>query len=348
MPPLPESPAAERLARLERFLAQDPGNPHLLAETWEAALAAGERAAAQRCIATAERLQLDAVPWAWRRALAALFAGDAARARAEAAALLSKVSDVATLGHVQALWLRACHHLGALDDAWAWTMQQRQDGRLQPLAAGVAALVAVDLERLAEAKELADLALAAADAPPEAQVARAYAALADDDAALAAQLLEHALARHPDDGRTWSALGMVSLRNGAFVQARERLEQATRRIPGHIGSWHALGWTCLLQQDLPGARQAFTQALALDRNFAESHAAMALVDTALGQHEDAEQSLARAERLDRNGATARYVRALRAGALRGDADVRAFAARLLRGSRVPPGRLRARIESPDP
>lgn len=347
MPALQDSPAATRLSRLEGFLAQDPANPHLLAETCETALAAGQLALAQRCIAAAERLQLDALPWGWRRALASLFAGEAARARDEAAALLPLARDPQSLGHVQALWLRACHHLGALEEAWAWMEQQRRSGQLQPIAAGVAALVAVDLERLDDARSLADLSLAAGDAPAEAQVARAYAALADDDAPLAADLLARALASHPEDGRTWSALGMVSLRVGALPQARERFERATRRIPRHVGTWHALGWTCLLQQDVPAAHGAFAQALALDRNFAESHAAMALVLTAQGQHAQAEEHLARAERLDRDSATARYVRALRSGELREGADVRAFAARVLRGARVPAGRLRARIDKAD-
>ena len=57
MPALQDSPAATRLSRLEGFLAQDPANPHLLAETCETALAAGQLALAQRCIAAAERLQ---------------------------------------------------------------------------------------------------------------------------------------------------------------------------------------------------------------------------------------------------------------------------------------------------
>lgn len=344
MPPLEDVSAAARLARLEGFLAQDPANLALLAETCDLALAAGRHAVARRCIATAQGLQSGALPWAFRAALASLLAGDAAQARERAAALLARAPDPASLGHVQALWLRASHHLGALDEAWAWSVRQRRSGQLQPLAAGVAALVAVDLERLDEARELADLALAGGEPPREAQVARAYAALAEDDAALAADLLERALAQDPEDGRTWSALAMVSLRSGALAQARERFTQATRHIPGHIGTWHGLGWTCLLQQDVAGARHAFEQALALDRNFAESQAALALVCAAQGQHAQAGQHLERAERLDRGSATARYVRALRAGELREGADLRAFAARLLRESPIPRGRLRARIE----
>jgi Flp pilus assembly protein TadD len=331
MPEISSTDSVQRLRRLEHYLAQDPANPYLLADTCDAALAAGEQDAALRCIAEAQRLQLDPVPWTYRRGLAALFAGEAERCRQLVEPLLDTTSDLETLGHLQALWLRASHHHGALAVAWEWAQQQRQQGRLQPVAAGVASLVAIDLERLEDARTLSDIALRSPHPPPEAQVARAYVALADDDAARAGQLLESAIARHPGDGRTWSALGMVSLRATDLPQARQRLERATALIPAHIGTWHALGWTCLLQQDRPGAHAAFAQALQLDRNFGENHAAMALVFTLEGRDAEAEHHLERAERLDRAAPTARYVRALRSGELR-DADaVRAFAAGLLQG-----------------
>ena len=339
----PDPEAAQRLRRLQGYLAQDPANPFLLSDTCDAALAAGDFAAAASCMDRAERLQLDPIAWTARRALGALCTGDAQQCRALVESLLDATNDANPLAQLQALWLRACHHLGALGEAWEWTQQQLQQDRLQPLAAGVASLMAIDLDRMEDARALADRALhRAVPPPPEALVARAYVALADDDAALAAKLLEHAAARQPDDGRIWSALGMVSLRNGALQEARGRFEQAVRRIPQHIGSWHALGWTCLLQQDLPGAQAAFAAALDRDRNFGENHAAMALVFTLLGRDGPAEHHLQRAERLDRGAPTARYVRALRSGELK-DADAtRAFAAGLLRARGMPAGKLRDR------
>jgi tetratricopeptide (TPR) repeat protein len=331
MPAIPPADGIQRLRRLENYLAQDPANPYLLADTCDAAIAAGEQPLALRCIAEAERLQLDPVPWTYRRALAALFAGDPGLCRKQLEPLLDTTSDVETLGHLQALWLRASHHLGSLAVAWEWALQQHRQGRLQPVAAGVASLVAIDLERLEDARSFSDIGLRAVNPPPEAQVARAYVALADDDPGYAGQLLESAIARHPQDGRTWSALGMVSLRATDLPQARQRFERATGLIPRHIGTWHALGWTCILQQDLSAAHAAFAQALQLDRNFGENHAAMALVFTLEGRDGEAGHHLERAERLDRAAPTARYVRALRSGELR-DADaVRAFAARLLQG-----------------
>jgi len=342
MPTDPES--AQRLRRLQGYLAQDPANPQLLADTCDAAIAARELQAAARCMEAAESLRLDPVAWTWRRALAALLAGDAQACRTLVEPLRDAAVDDAQLrGRLQALWLRACHHLGVLAEAWDWAVAQQGQDRLTPFAAGVASLVAIDLGRLEDARVLAERALRdAGAAPPEALVARAYVALADDDAASASRLLEQAAARQPEDGRIWSARGMVSLRQAALPEARERFERAVRLIPQHVGSWHALGWTCLLQDDVAGADAAFGQALERDRNFGENHAAMALVRTLQGRDADAEQRLQRAERLDRAAPTARYVRALRAGELQDAEAIRAFAARLLRAPGMPAGKLRDR------
>lgn len=355
---------ATRLRQLQGYLAQDPANAHLLAEVCDAALAAGEHDAALSAIEVAEAHQLEPAAWLHRRAhvamarcewdealallarvqalaghhpallhdvaLVHLCAGHHAACRdAVAPAIAQPGIDAEVLGRLQVLWLRSMHHLGLLPEAWQWVEQQQASGRLQRQAMGVAALVAIDLERFPAATALADEALLEPQPTAEALVSAAYVALARRQADRAAGLLRRALQVNPRDGRTWSALGLASLLAGEVSEARRHLEQAIRTLPGHIGTWHALGWACLLLQDLAAARNAFAHALELDRNFGESHAAMALVLLMEGSAGESAHHLRVAERLDTRSVTAGYVRALAGGQLGDARSVRALAERLL-------------------
>ncbi|MBL0392083.1 tetratricopeptide repeat protein [Ramlibacter monticola] len=363
----PSSSAAIRLERLAGYLAQDPSNPALLAEACEAAIGCGEHARAEGYIARAERLDLDAAPWLFRRARIAI----ARRELRQAAELLERVRALAgehpvpahDLAHVrllqgefeacralvqpwldaapgaqapaeqvqalQLLWLRAMHRLQSLDEAMAWAMAQEAAGTLQPAARGAASLIAVDLEDFAAARRLADAALAAEPGQLEAQVARGSVALAEGDPALASQLLQGALERNPEDGRIWSGLGLASLQAQDFPLAESRLERATRSMPDHVGTWHALGWARLLQGKRVEALQAFRQALAIDRNFAETHGALGLVLGLMGEAAEALHHLDTADRLDPANVTGRYARALLAGQAGERAALERLARRLL-------------------
>ncbi|HEX2547972.1 MAG TPA: tetratricopeptide repeat protein [Ramlibacter sp.] len=356
-----------RLAILQGFLSEDRDNAALLADTCDEAIAAGEHAAADRLLAHSLVLALDDVAWTARRVRLALarHAWDEALARlqqlrqrsGEHPALAHDVAyvhfrrgafaecqqaiepwlvpdalalqDEAVRTALQVLWLRAAHHQGALvparDRASSWS----EHACLSPAAAGVAALVALDLADFAAAKILADTALRAGALTTEALVARACAALAEGETAAAQAWLGQALQLHPDDGRTWSALGMASLQARDPAAARTQFARATHVMPTHIGTWHGLGWSCLLLQDRVGALAAFEQALALDRTFSESQAAVGLVLMMSGRADEAEHHLARAERLGGGNVTGRYARALQSGQLK-DADaVRELAERLL-------------------
>jgi Flp pilus assembly protein TadD len=374
---------AGRLAQLQGYLAQDPHNAHLLADVCDAALAAGDHEAALRVIETAQQLQLDSGPWLHRRAhvamarcewqdalavlerlrgssgnhaavvhdiaLVHLCAGDYTACRdALAPALAAPGIDDAMLGRLQALWLRASHHLGQLAQAWEWVEQQQAESRLQRHAMGVASLIAIDLERFAAAGALADQALVDPQPAAEALVAAGYVALARGQTGQAASLLQRAVQDRPRDGRAWSALGLASMRAGDIAGARSHFERAIRTISGHIGTWHALGWACIALQDMPAARSAFTQALELDRNFGESHAAMALMLLMEGRGSEAEHHLRVAERLDPRSVTAGYVRALQSGGLADAKSVRALAERLLDRPGFFGGRLSDSLPPPPP
>ncbi|MEJ8837145.1 tetratricopeptide repeat protein [Ramlibacter sp. AN1133] len=359
------SSAAERLQRLVAYLEQDPANATLLAEACDAAIACGRHEQAEAFICEAERLQLDAAQWMFRRARIAI----ARRELSRAADLLESVGSVAgdhpvlahDLGYVhllqdnaqacrdivqpwleaslgdapeqrgalQLLWLRAMHRLQELDEAMAWAKAQAAAGTLQPKAAGAASLIALDLEEFAEAREWADAALAAEPEQVEALVARGSVALAMGEPAKAGQLLQQALARNPEDGRTWSALGMASLQAQHLPQAQAQLEQAVRTMPAHVGTWHALGWARLLQGDRAGALEAFRAALEIDRNFAETHGALGLVLGLAGQGAESTFHLDVADRLDAANVTGRYARALLAGEVRDREALARLARRLL-------------------
>jgi len=337
---------AARLESLQGYLQQDPHNPVLLAEACETAIAAGAAEQAQAHIAVAERLQLDAPAWTFRRARLCI----AQRQFAAAVELLQQLR--ATLGEhpvlahdlayvallqqdpqrcrdllapwlqhgddehreaLQVLWLRATHRLGEVQQGWAWVRQALDTGSLRPAAQGIASLLAIDADDFPAARRLAEQALKCASIPPEALVALATIALADGELPWARRLLQQALQSNPDDGRSWCTLGLAHLRAQELAQAEECLERGLRAMPGHIGSWHALGWARLLQRDLAGAQEAFGQALALDRNFAESQAAVGLVLALQGRATEAERHLELAGRLDRASVTAQYARLVLVG-----------------------------------
>ena len=353
------SNAAARLVRLECYLREDPANVALLADACDAAIEAGEPAHALAHFAAAESLAVDPHAWTFRRARFCIAQGDLHRAGELLETLCEATAEHAVLAHdfayvaflqddfhlcrerlgpwlddgaldaIQALWLRATHRLGLVQEGWSWARERMAEGKLLPGAQGVASLLAIDADDFVAACVLAEAALASQPLQGEALVARATVALAQRETVLAGQLLARALQGNAADGRAWSMLGFASLQAQELGQAEAQFETALRTMRSHIGTWHALGWTRLLRQNLAGALQAFEEALALDRNFAESHGALGLV---LGLHGDgpqAEHHLAVADRLDPQNVTGRYARALLKGDVRDAQKLQDWVARLL-------------------
>jgi Flp pilus assembly protein TadD len=310
------SSASARLERLAGYLRQDPANASLLADVCDAALACGRHELAASCLDTGEGLSPDAQGWGRRRARLCMARGDLDRARTLLERLLAEGADdpvllhdlayvhllqgdaaaardllrpwVAdgprgaalppeALGWLQCQWLRACHHLGLLQEASDWTQRAQTAGVLQPDAAGVASLVALDADESETAAMLADVALGADGGQYEALLTKGSVVLAAGDPAGAADFLRRALERGPDDGRAWSTLGFASLLTRDFRAAREQLERAVRALPDHGQTWQALGWARLALGDHPGARVAFNTALQLDAQDATCGLAHALL-----------------------------------------------------------------------
>ena len=330
-------PASARLHRLAGYLSHDPANAGLLAEACEEAMACGRHEQAATYIATGERLAPGAAEWKFRLAQLSIATRDLARARTlleelrttarTDAVLLHDLAYVHFLqedaagacellrpwmedfvqqaalapevaGRLQALWLRACQERGALDEAWAWTRQAQAAQALLPAAAGVASLVALDLEELASARTLADSASRSDPAQPEALVTLGSLSLAARSPGEARAFLQQALARKPGDGRALSALGFACLLGRDFPSASEALERAVKAMPAHAQTWLALGWSRLLLRDMAGALSALRSALQLDPDDAQVHGALALALALSGDTAAAMRQAEQGEALD--------------------------------------------------
>jgi tetratricopeptide (TPR) repeat protein len=333
--------SAQSLARLQGYLATDPGNLTLRAELFAAALGSGNFALAQQ--QTTWVLSRTPTDFVWRHRLATLDmaqleweeAGfilqslldegqtdpvisynlayvDFARGRvAEAAVRLRPMlrQPVAALPGVLPLLMRCLHRSGEVDEALA-LFDLHAGANPSEQACGVASLLAIDGGRIAQAKALAENALAREPAQHEARVARATVALGERDADRALADLSVAVRGHPTDGRILSAIGMAQLLKLRLEEARAAFLQAVQYMPGHIGTWHGLAWCELLRKNLPAARNAFESALALDESFGESHGGMAVVQALGGEPVAAAQSIRRANGLDPSGLSARFAQAV--------------------------------------
>ncbi|MBK6006913.1 tetratricopeptide repeat protein [Ramlibacter ginsenosidimutans] len=342
-------PPSPRLVRLAGYLAQDPANAGLLAEACEEAMACGRHEQAAAYIESGERLAPGAAEWRFRLAQWSIATRDLARARSlleelrasargdavlvhdlayvrllegDAAAacellqpLLDDFPPHLTLppelaGRSQALWLRACHERGALDAAWAWTCEAQAAKRLAPVAAGVASLIALDLDELASARSLADFALQSDPRQPEALVARGSLALAARSPDEARGFLQQALARKPQDGRTLLAWGFACLLERDFPAACDALERAVQAMPSHAQSWVALGWTRLLLGETAGALAALRSAVQLDPADAQAHGALALAHAVSGDADGAAREATQGEAIDASDALCKLAREL--------------------------------------
>ena len=236
---------------------------------------------------------------------------------------------------LQQLWLRALHHEVQLDRAMAWTAGVERRGLLDPQAAGVASLVAIDADDFPAAQRWAALSLSNGGPddppPPEAFVTQASLALAARDSEQARGFADAALQRHPGDGRAWSTRGFAALLANDLTGASDAFRRALAAMGQHIGTWHGQGWTQILQGQLAEARRSFETAVELDRNFGESHGGLAVVLAMQGEREQAQAQAELALRLDKANVSGRYAQALLSGDIKDAKDLQRLARRLLGG-----------------
>lgn len=241
---------------------------------------------------------------------------------------------------LQQLWLQALHHDGQLARAMTWVRQAEDRHELDPRAAAVASLIALDASDFAAAQRWSAVSPGGAlwqEQPVEALVTQASLALAARDVKRAIELADAAVALRPDDGRAWSARGLAALLAGDLEAARTAFVRALSTMARHVGTWQGLGWTQILLGDLPAARISFDAALALDRNFAESHGGLAVVLALQQLREEAESHAALALRLDKANVSGRYASALLSGEVEEASDLQRLARHLLGGRAAPLG-----------
>ena len=368
VPSKPDTPVAlrTRLARLESYVVADPLNASLLADAFDTAMALGDYKAAQRIVDRAAGL-FEAQPeqrpyWTFRQAsidMATHADEDARRLleslrdegvdepaiavniaqlafrRGDTQAGLAALEPLAAQGRLPvegvALRLRGLHRQGKVDDALRWLETVPAERKASPAITGIASLLALDADRVADAKAWSAQALAVDAAQREALVAAASVALGEDRLGPARDWLERALIVSPHDGRTWSTLAFVDMLEMRLDRAHANFVRSLQTMREHIGTWHGFAWCCLLEQDLPEAERAFESALSLDRNFAESHGGLAVVAAFTGRRGAALQSIERALRLDASSLSARYAQAILDGQVGDGKSVLALARRLLKG-----------------
>lgn len=226
-----------------------------------------------------------------------------------------------------ALFMRACHHIGDLEQGIATFRLHEERMTNEAGVLSVASLMFFDQGDVAEATRLSDAALALGVRPTDALLTSATLALGYSDTEKAIAQFNEVLARNPEEGRSWSGLGMASMLNQDLKSASEQLEKAVKYLPNHIGTVHTLGWCKIMAGEIPAAQALFQKALDMDRNFGESHGGMAVVQALKGEREAAEGSIERALRLDPAGMAARYAQMV----LNGDtADPERFKALAMR------------------
>ncbi|KQM61730.1 MULTISPECIES: tetratricopeptide repeat protein [unclassified Sphingomonas] len=315
-----------RFARLTSLLAHDPHNPHLLADTveaaqaegrWEAATslldrlavvqplapaqihAAGLAALQQRDWSAAEgwfaRLIDDGIappPVRFNRAWALAMAG-----RGNEGLDLLDPETVADLPQAAQLRVQLLHDAGEMDAAMAQARESlERHGAHRGLNAAVATL-ATDMDDLSLARRCAD----AAGDHPDALVTLGTIALDQGDPTAAATQFADALARNPDAPRALVGSGLARIAAGGDADAAAvEIDRGATLFATHLGSWIAAGWTHFLRGDHTTARDRFDHVVELDDNFAEAHGALGVLDLLAGDAAAARRRIAVATRLDRD------------------------------------------------
>lgn len=320
--------------QLAGFLAADPDNAALIADTARAAIAAGRPADA---LALAERHRAIEGPTPaidHLIGLAAMAMQDWAGAAAAFRALHDTGVDAPGVRYNLA-WSLAMHGdrdeaLALLDDALAAALPQAAQlligllhdrGELDraetaartafdrfPDHAGVNAAIstlATDIEDLDLARDAAERA----GDHPDALVTRATLAM-EEDAPAAAAWFDRVLAIQPDHPRARIGRGLLTLNHAGPAAATGDLDRGAELFGSHPGSWIAAGWAHLLAGDAATARARFDRALAIDDRFAEAQGSLAVLDLLAGDVENGRRRAETAQRLDRQSFAGGFAAAL--------------------------------------
>lgn len=303
----PVLPAASRLARLDRYLQEDPANAQLLADAFETALAGGQHDRALEYIASADRHALDPAQWTFRRARLCI----AGRQLGQAAELLEQLRASAgdqpvlahDLGYVRLLqgdpagcrdvlrpWLRAP---GAADAA---ARGDGIDGALQVLWLRATHRLGELEEAWGFARELE----AAGRLQPAARGVASLVAVDRGDFQAARAWSGRALAEGGDQPEALVASATVALALGDPHAAGGLLQRALARHPEDGRTWSALGFASLQARDLPTAQGHLERAVRLLPEHVGTWHALGWARLLQGDCAAALQAFQQALSLDRN------------------------------------------------
>jgi tetratricopeptide (TPR) repeat protein len=235
---------------------------------------------------------------------------------------------------LQALWLRALHHDGQVERAMHWAVTTERHQLLDPYAAGIASLIALDASDLDAAQRWsAKASNGSATGTPavEALTTMASLALGQRDEQRARSLIDVALRLQPTDGRLWSLQGFTDMLGGNPSAAMASFRRALEAMPAHIATWHGQGWAQVMVGDLRGAKASFEAALELDRELAESHAGLAVALAIQGQSDDARQHAKLALEREPENLAGSYARSLLSGKRQDTEELRSIAKQWLGG-----------------
>jgi tetratricopeptide (TPR) repeat protein len=329
------SATSSRLARLQGYLAEDPGNLSLIADAAAAALDEQNPITAAELLDQYEALAPLPPPLLNLRGLAAMSLNDFSRGLAifeplrlenpqdsalkfnlawcramlEDFAGAAELLDDAVIDsnpRAASLRIEALHHLGrydeALDQGAALAALRPADKALM----GALATLALDADRI----DLAARYGAQAGDNPDGLAARGMVAMDGSQIDDALVLFKDALQARPDNPRALLGLGLGTLAQGDPLGAAGHLSQAAGIFGDHLGTWVAAGWAYYVAGDYRMSRTTFEHALALDDTFAETHGGLAVLDVVEGNLESARRRTEVALRLDRRCFSATLARSL--------------------------------------
>lgn len=141
---------------------------------------------------------------------------------------------------------------------------------------------ALSLDQAALAGQLLDKALALAPGNAEVQRLMGVAALMGGDHPRAISHLRSALAASPDDAIVNMTLGNALFETGETDTALACLQRACELAPGAAAAWYNLGRALQVSSRMEQAREALQRAVAIDHGYARARNALATVLTNLG------------------------------------------------------------------
>ena len=316
--------SAGRYARMAEYLAHDPDNLRLIADTAEAAFAEERFDEAQELLDRHARLVPLDPPAQHMAGLIAMRRLDWEGAAERYAALMDSGEDAPAIRFNRAWSLAMAKRfeeaLPLIDDATSAEIPaaaQLEVGLLHQLGQferaeerarilielhpdhrglnGAVSTLAMDIEDVDLARQTA----AKAPDHPESMVTLGTLALGDDDPEAAAVLFDQVLARTPDAPRALIGRGLTRLLTGDPMTAAQEIDRGAGIWGDHLGSWIAAGWAYAIAGDMAAAKARFEKAVELDDSFGEAQGSMAVIEILEGNIDEAKRRTEIALRLDR-------------------------------------------------